>query len=186
MRGGGARGGGHGEGEEPLQRRREKRRAMGDIADELDRGRFQIAGRRIIACLHGIEDLQERVVGVGKNEEFHVPMAGREPVPILKDLLQRRAAQGLAQAIGWQDGDLDPRHDPEGAETDALGLEELGIPRRVTLRHGPVGEDEAEGAGKGGEGAQGLPRPMCGGGERPGDRLLVDIALIGQGIAPVP
>ncbi len=112
-------------------------------------------------------------------EEAEMAVVRRQFVMALHAGLEIVPPDMLVQVIGGNGLQGDGRNDPERAERDAGGEQQVGV-GPVHVQNRAVRLDEAQPRDLRGEAAEREAGAMGAGGEGPGDGLRVDIALVGE------
>ena len=133
-----------------------------------------------------MQDFQHGEVGIGKDEEFDMPVLRRKLVPAFGDFIEPIDLQPFFQMIGRQHVDLDARRNTHQAERQTLGLEQVSVLRRAACHEAPIVRHDLERAGSGRKRAE-----LCPGAMRPrangaGQRLWVHVPLVDEGKALLP
>ena len=132
---------------------------------------------RLRGLVDGVVGARQRAVGVREDEELEVTVALHAGVEPVENLGQRHGRVDAAQREGRDRLQGDLGDDPEGAHRDASGEQVVAA---VDLADLAGGGHQAQRAHLRGQVAQRDPRPVRGGRDRARDRLLVDVAQVGQ------
>jgi hypothetical protein len=135
-------------------------------------------GPRARRLVHHLVGARQRGVGMREDEELEVAVRVDALVEALEDLGQRQRRIDAAQGEGGHRLQRDLHDDPERADRDPRREQLLTA---VDVDDRPAGGDQAQRADLRGDVAQRRAGAVRRRRDRPGDRLLVDVAQVGHG-----
>ena len=134
-------------------------------------------GARARRLVDDVVGPRQRAVGVREDEELEVAVPVDALVETVEDLGQRHRRVDAAQREGRHRLQRDLGDDPQRADGDARREQVVAA---VEVDHRAARGDQAHGAHLRGDVAQRHTGAVRGGGDRAGDRLLVDVAQVGH------
>ena len=126
----------------------------------------------------------QRRIGVGEDEELEVLVAGRQPLEVGQDLVQRHRQVGPMEVEGGHRLEGDSGDHAERADRDTGRAQKVqAVTAAVDLEQLPVGGDQVQRHDLGRQVRHLRAGAVGAGRDRPGDRLLIDVTEVGHGQA---